>query len=198
MKTASLLLLTAVLLSACAAPSAPAPTQVAEAPPTLAPVLATQAPAKVTPSFAAETFVDAHGRFGFQYPEGWTLLGGEEAARGSYVQIASWDPQGAGVESLPRGESLLQVAVYQWDPQADLAARVDMRTRAMQSSGMQIVEQTQVSFPNGPDAVRIHFNQSGDESLVYFFVLGNEYLELTGIGDLQLLDQVMRTFEYGS
>jgi hypothetical protein len=34
--------------------------------------------------------------------------------------------------------------------------------------------------------------------VLYLFVLGDSYLELAGIGDLQLLDQVISTFDYGA
>ncbi|HRN51109.1 MAG TPA: hypothetical protein PLC52_09565 [Anaerolineales bacterium] len=198
MKTAPLLLLTALLFAACAAPAV-SPTQVAEAPPpTVAAAAPTESPTEATPTFAATTFVDAQGRFSFKYPDSWVVLGGEAGSRGDYVQIASWEPDGAELENLPRGESLLQVTVYQWDPKGDLAARVEMRRTALNTSGIQIAEEETVSFADGPDAVRMRLVQNGEETLVYYFVLGDAYLELSGQGDLQLLDQVMRSFSYNA
>lgn len=200
MKTMSLpvLLLFGLLLVACAAP---APTQVVEAPPALeatAPAdISNEAPTQAAPSFAAATFTDAEGRFSFQYPESWEPVGGEVGARGDYVQIASWDPGSSGVENLPRGESLLQVAVYQWDPKGDLAARLEMRRTAFTSSGIQIVEETPLHFASGPDGVRMHLEHNGEESLAYFFVLGDEYLEITAVGDFEVIDEAIATLVYG-
>lgn len=198
MKTAPLFLLTAFVLAACAAPPI-SPTQVAEAPPaTEAPPVPTDVPTEAAPTFEATTFTDSAGRFSFQYPESWVVLGGETGSRGDYVQIASWEPDGAELENLPRGESLLQVSVYQWDPKGDLNARLEMRRTALTNSGIQIAEEEVVRVPSGPDGVRMRLVSNGEESLVYFFAVGDEYLELSGQGDLQLLDAVMRTFSYGS
>ncbi|MCW5873575.1 MAG: hypothetical protein KIS88_02905 [Anaerolineales bacterium] len=194
----TLVLLATMVLAACAAPAA-APTQVAEAlPPTLEPIAPTAAPTDASPPFEAATFVDAEGRFSFQYPASWTVLGGEAGSRGQYVQIASWDPGDAPVESLPRGESQLQVAVYQWDPKGDLDARLDMRRTAFINSGIQIVEETVLPLATGPDGVRMLLHYNGEEILQYFFLLGDEYLEFTALGDFQVIDEAIATFMYGS
>ncbi|MCL4258665.1 MAG: hypothetical protein KJZ53_09075 [Anaerolineales bacterium] len=193
MKKLSLLLL-AVLLAACAAPpiaTAPVAPTVAATTPQSQPTEAQQ------PSFEATTYQDAEGRFSLQYPASWQILGGESGARGEYVQITSWDPGAAGIEQVPAGESLLQITVYQWDPKGDLPARLDMRRTAFNNSGITIAEETEMDFDGGPGAVRMRLVSSGEESIVYFFVLGDENLEISGTGDLQLLDEVIQTFEYG-
>lgn len=194
MKKLSLILL-AVLLAACTAPpiaAAPVAPTVAASTPQPQPTEAQQS------SFEATTFQDAQGRFSLQYPANWHVLGGESGARGEYVQITSWDPGVAGFQQVPAGESLLQVAVYQWDPKGDLPARLEMRRTAFSNSSITIAEESEINFESGPMAVRMRLLSSGEESIVYFFVLGDEYLELSGIGDLQLLDQVIQTFEYSN
>lgn len=195
MKKLSLVLL-ALVLAACAAPPAPTAVLIEPASVTQAPTTAAETAQPQAPAFEGVLYQDAQGRFTLQYPASWQILGGESGARGSYVQILSWDPGPAGFESVPAGESLLQITVYQWDPKGDLAARLEMRRMAINSSGNTIVEEGEVDFPGGPAGVRMLLNSSGEESLVYFLLLGDEYLELTGLGDLQLLDQVIQTFEY--
>ncbi|MBX3046345.1 MAG: hypothetical protein KF698_05055 [Anaerolineales bacterium] len=186
------LILLVLLLAACAAP----PIATAPVPPEPTTAAPTPLPQPTQPSFEATTYKDVEGRFSLQYPASWQILGGESGARGDYVQIASWDPGSAGVEPVPAGESLLQITVYQWDPKGDLTARLEMRRTAFNSSGITIAEEAEVAFEDGPAAVRMRLVSSGEESIVYFFVLGDEYLEISGSGDLQLLDQVIRTFEY--
>lgn len=192
MKKLSLALL-ALLLAACAAPAQP--TSVSLEP---APTVAEATAQPIEPSFEATTYQDAEGRFSLEYPASWHILGGESGPRGDYVQIASWDPGAAGFESLPAGESLLQITVYQWDPKGDLAARIEMRRTAFENSGITILEEDEVSFPGGPPAVRMMLASNGVSYLTYFFVLGDEYLEITGQGNLPLLHAVMQTFEYGN
>jgi len=187
------LALLALLLAACAAPAQP--TSVSLEP---APTVAEATAQPIEPSFEATTYQDAEGRFSLEYPASWQILGGESGPRGDYVQIASWDPGAAGFESLPPGESLLQMTVYQWDPKGDLAARIEMRRTAFNNSGITIAEESELAFEGGPAAVRMRLVSSGEESIVYFFVLGDEYLEVSGSGDLELLDQIIQTFEYAN
>ncbi len=197
MKKLSLALL-ALVLAACAAPAQPTSVSLEPAPTVAALTAQPESSQPLEPSFEATTYQDAQGRFSLQYPASWQILGGESGARGEYVQIASWDPGSAGIESVPAGESLLQITVYQWDPKGDLAARLEMRRTAFINSGTSILEEDEVSFPGGPAAVRMMLESNGESYLVYFFVLGDEYLEITGQGDLPLLHAVMQTFEYGN
>ncbi|MBX3003101.1 MAG: hypothetical protein KF828_04025 [Anaerolineales bacterium] len=203
MKSKPVLFLLAILLASCAyptqspavAPATEAPVQASTSQPE-APLAVTAIP---TPGFETQLFSDAQGRFHLDYPTSWQILGGESGARGSYVQILSWDPGPAGFEEVPAGESLLQIAEYQWDPKGDLAARMSMRRTAIESSGTQIVSEDHVTPANGPAGVRwLLLDSQGKESVLYLFVLGDSYLELAGIGDLQLLDQVISTFDYGA
>lgn len=190
------LALIAVLLAACAAPPQPTGMPLEPAPTVAEPTAQPEAAQPETPSFEATTYQDSAGRFSLQYPASWHILGGESGSRGDYVQIASWDPGSAGLTEVPEGESLLQITVYQWDPKGDLGARLEMRRTAFNNSGITIAEETEVTPDGGPAGVRMRLISSGEESLTYFFVLGDEYLEISGIGDLQLLDQVIQTFEY--
>jgi len=192
----TLVLLATIVLVACAAPVQVVETAVVTVQPT-ATEAATEAPSAGVPSFEATTYEDPAGRFSFQYPASWVVLGGEAGSRGQYVQIASWDPGDAPVESLPRGESQLQVAVYQWDPKGDLDARLDMRRTAFINSGIEIVEETVLPLATGPDGVRMLLHSNGEEILQYFFLLGDEYLEFTALGDFQVLDEAIATFVYG-
>lgn len=188
-----------LLLAACGGAS-PEP-QTESLPPFTATLAATETDVSVapaTPSFEASVFSDEQNRFEFSYPVDWHIIGGETGSRGSYVQIASWETDGSFSE-IPEGESLVQVAVYQWDPKGDLAARVEMRRSALLASGNVIVEETTVSYPGGQSGVQMLIEDTnGDETVLLFLVLGDEYLEISGFGDTELMEEILGTFEYAS
>lgn len=86
-------------------------------------------------SFQNETYQDTTGGFEFYYPSNWVFEDGEQHGRGYYVQFYSWDWQpGESVETIPPGETILQVAVNSWDPENDLEAYVTQRTLSWDSS----------------------------------------------------------------
>jgi hypothetical protein len=164
------------------------------------PTLATIDTVTMTPTaelaalpFEAATYSDEANGFQLQYPADWFVVGGEAQSRGSFVQIASWDPGSAGISEIPAGESVLQIAIYQWDPKNDLAARVEMRRGNFIASGNTILEEETLLLANVEAVQMLVQNTDGSQSLVLFTVLGEDYLELSGNGDIATLDASMRT-----
>ncbi len=144
------------------------------------------------------TYRDPDAGLELDYPASWTVVGGETQSRGSYIQIASWDPGPDGIGSIPEGGSVLQIAIYLWDPTGDLDARVEMRHANFVDSGSQILAEEEISL-NGERAVRFHLlAMDGSETLVYLLALGDRYLELSGLGDLPTLDAAMLTLRIGA
>lgn len=184
------LIIIILLLAACApqpaVPTAPLPTaQVSQSESTPVPV-------------GFSTYRDPEAGLALDYPDTWTVVVGETQSRGSYVQIESWDPGPDGITSLPAGESILQIAIFLWEPINDLDARVNMRRDNFTGSGNQIIAEEEVSL-NGERAVRFQLlTTDGSETLMYLLVLGDRYLELSGIGDLATLDAAMRTLRIGA
>jgi hypothetical protein len=191
-------LLTCLLLTACGGPSAPEgpiipATMIPLASATLEGPTPTETP---TPSFEPAVYVDEFGRFEISYPMGWVLNDGESGTRGSYIQLMSWQPEAGFSGEIPEGESLLQIAVYLWDPQHDLDARLAMRRTAFEASGNVILEENEVTLLSGQPAVRmIVQDTAGKPSVFLFAVLGDDYVELSGTGDIELLDQIIGTFK---
>jgi hypothetical protein len=186
-----------MLLAACGRQSAP---QEPIIPATIIPLASatldgptpTETPA---PTFEPAVYVDEFGRFEISYPMGWVLNDGESGTRGSYIQLMSWQPE-PGYSEIPVGESLLQIAVYLWDPQHDLSARVEMRRTAFEASGNVILEENEVTLLSGQPAVRMVVQDTaGKPSVFLFAVLGDDYVELSGTGDIELMDQIIGTFK---
>lgn len=179
-------------LAACSSPAAAVPTATAALGATASPTAEVQIP--TAPAFEAAAYADPAGRYEISYPAGWTVDAAQGGSRGGYVQFTSWVHEG-GIEEIPAGESLLQVAVYLWDPKHDLPARVEMRKTAFEASGSIILEEGEIEFPTGQRGVRFLLQTTtGEQSLVVIAELGEDYLELSGVGDLALLDAAMRTF----
>jgi hypothetical protein len=144
------------------------------------------------------TYRDAEAGLELDYPAGWTVAGGETQSRGSYVQIASWDPGPGGISSIPEGGSVLGIAIYLWDPTGDLDARVKMRRANFVDSGNQILAEEEL-LVNGERTVRFHLlSTDGSETIIYLLALGDRYLELSGLGDLPTLDAAMRSLRIGA
>lgn len=178
------------LLAACN--PAAAPTEL-PAPAVIDTVAVTPTPEATALPFEAATYTDAANGIQLLYPADWFVLGGETQSRGAYVHIASWDPGAGGLTEIPEGESVLQITIYQWDPQRDLAARVEMRRNNFIASGNTILEEETLML-GSVTAVRILLqNTDGSLSLVLFTELGEDYLELSGNGDIPTLDAAMRT-----
>lgn len=195
-----ILLLFVLVLAACSAPqAAPTATQPVAVPP-IDPTAEVAAPTETdAPSFEPAFYVDSAGRFEISYPAAWTVNDSQAGSRGSYVQITSWDPSAAGITEIPANESLLQITIYLWDPKNELAARLEMRKAAWLASGNVILEESEVVYPGDHSGVRVLMQDTaGNQNVIILLELGEDYLELTGIGNIALLDQIMTTFRFAS
>jgi hypothetical protein len=192
-------------LATCSAPQleAPAleiaPTQTS-LPPTLTPALTafpptpteTAAPQAKLPAapFDAETYTDEEAGFAFEYPTGWTVNEMVIGSRGAQVQFLS-APGLAEAAAIPAGETRLTATIYQWDPKNDLDAYVQHWKDAWSGSGFTVLDEQALTLELGLPAVE--FTVQTPESQVVFLVtaLQDQYLVLSGEGDLELAKQIM-------
>ena len=155
----------------------------------------TSEPTQPPISFDAATYRDEAAGFEFDYPAGWAFDGGEKQSRGYYVQFYSWNWQpGDVVEVIPAGETVLSLIVNLWDPKNDLEAYLDQRKLAWDSSGIEVLSEERVTL-NGewPAAQFIVQGADGLQSFSLFTTLGDQYLTLSGSGDLDLLAEIAHT-----
>lgn len=194
MKTLTLpLLAVSILLTGCNLPTtAPAATDVVLPPAATATAPAPSPAAAVT--FEPALYQDELGRYELSYPAGWTVSGDAGGSRGSYVQFTSWAHEGS-VAEIPADGTLLQVAVYLWDPKHDLPARLEMRKTALIASGNTILSEKGLTLASGQEAARFVIQDTaGGQSVLIIAELGEDYVELSGIGDLALIDAILATF----
>jgi hypothetical protein len=203
------LLLMMTLLSACA--GAPANTTLEPALPSDTAPAPTTTSVPVTPSdtapapthttdasnpklpaapFEAQTYVNEEVGFALDYPSGWTVNEVVVGPRGTQVQFLS-SPDLANAATVPEGATRVNATIYQWDPKNDLAAYVANRKTAWEASGFQIVDEEQLVLELGLPAVQLTVQTPESQSIFLFAALGDQYLELSGEGDLELVREIV-------
>ncbi len=117
-------------------------------------------------------------------------------SRGYGAAITSWQHPAGEIDNVPQGESILSVTVYLWDPKGDLGAYIQTHMRDNWSaSGVKILDEEEVSLGGDHPAVvfMIRNSSTNDESLVLVTLAGENYLVISGSGDLPLLKEIALT-----
>jgi hypothetical protein len=194
----SVLLLLMTMAAGCASPlvvqggippTAPLPTT---QPPGLASPTPTPRPTAVPLSFTSATYKDEANGFELDYPADWSSSPNAQiGSRGSQAQLFS---PGASAEALPEGATRIGITIYQWDPNNDLASYVTHRKTAWEASLSTIAVEHEGDLVDGRKEMDfIVKGPDGAQAFVLFTTLGERYLEISGEGDLGLVQEVART-----
>jgi hypothetical protein len=198
MKRATFIVLVTVLwLATCSAPgpempapaSAPMQTETALPPtPTEAPVSSPKLPAA---PFESQVYINEEAGFALDYPTGWTVNEMVVGPRGTQVQFLS-APELADAATLPAGATRFNATIYQWDPKNDLAAYVENMKTAWSASGFTILDEQQLTLELGLPAVQFTVQTSEAQTVFLITALTDQYLVLSGEGDLELVKEIMQ------
>ena len=193
MKQITMLLTFILLVTACspATPSVPAATEEPNVAPTSVSTEAPVNPKLPAPSFEAETYINEELGFALDYPAGWTVNESVVGDRGSQVQFLS-SPEIADLAVLSEGASRISAAIYDWDPKNDLPAYIAKWKTAWQSSGFTVVEEQPLVLDLGLDAVLFTLKTPDSSALVLITALRDNYLVLSGEGDLELAKEIVQ------
>lgn len=169
----------------------PTPTETA-AP--AAPAAPTESAAPVgklpAPPFPAKLYVSRSGGFALDYPDTWTVSETVVGDRGTQIQFLS-SPDLAEAVTIPAGGTRVTAVIYQWDPKNDLTAYVEQRKTAWEASGFTILDEQQRTLELGLQAVQLTV-QTPEAQVVYLIAaLNDQYLVISGEGDLELAKQIM-------
>lgn len=138
------------------------------------------------------TYRDEAVGFSFDYHAPAWAVGEKQSVgpRGSVVQLTFWSH--APEET---GDTHLDVAVMEWDPKRDLAAYVAMRKQAWDASGMTIVAEEARLLGGTHPAVRFLVTTPDGAGQSFFLIttVGDQYLVLSGSGDINALETVAQT-----
>jgi len=202
------LLLVMTLLSACgAAPAnttlepvettvpalpsdtAPAPTEtsVAVIPSDTVPPPNPKLPAT---SFESQPYINETFGFALDYPVGWTVNEMVLGPRGTQIQFLS-SPDLVNAATLPEGATRVNATIYQWDPKNDLPAYVANRKTAWEASGFQVLKEEPLTLELGLPAVQLTVQTPEAQVIFLFAALGDQYLELSGEGNLELVNEIV-------
>ena len=198
MKQITIMLTLLMLMTAACAPVATtAPVDSAVTPATDEPA-ATSDPAEApvnrklpAASFESVTYINEEIGFALDYPAGWTVTESVLGDRGKQIQFLS-APELADVAILPENAVRLTAILYQWDPKNDLAAYVATRKAAWESSGFTIVEELPLVLDLGLNAVQFELKTPDSSAVVLITALGDQYLVLTGEGNLPLVKEIVQ------
>src|SRR5688572_821031 len=142
-------------------------------------------------SFEAQTYINDEAGFALDYPAGWTVNEVAVGSRGTQVEFLS-SPEIAELATVPEGATRVNATLYQWDPKNDLTAFVANQKTAWEASGFTILDEEQLVLELGLPAVK--FTVQTAEANVVFLVaaLEDQYLVLSGEGDLDLVNEIIQ------
>ena len=194
------ILLVSMVTTACGVTASAEPTAVP------APLIPTQEPTVDMPpaptatsaphlSFEPATYRDEVAGFEFDYPASWAVGPVEQYSRGGITAFTSWDrPTDVLPGEAPPGETRLDATVQLWDPKGDLQAFVDQRLTAWDASGIGVLSQEDWTLSDGrPARAFVVAGADGARGTFFFTTIGDNYLVLSGSGDLTLLAEIAHT-----
>ena len=140
--------------------------------------------------FESQTYINETVGFALDYPATWTAAESMVGDRGSQTVLLS-KPEFVDLPEIPGGETRVSVTVYQWDPKNDLTAFVDVRKTAWDSSGFSILEEDGRMLDLGLEARQFVVQApDGKQSLFLFAAVGDQYVSISGEGDLDLVREI--------
>ena len=155
--------------------------------PTLAMEATSEADAGMT------TYSDEETGFALQYPADWYETASEQQSDGTVTQIQSW-PSTEIVEEIPEDESVLKIEVLHWEPANDLNAYMQHWKDIWADSGNVILSKEEWNINRKRRAVLFTLQDPEGKQLFYFFTeLRDDYLVLSGSGDLNTLVRIARS-----
>ncbi len=131
----------------------------------------------------------------FDYPVEWMLDPVTFGARapGGY-QLTSWPHEPGMVSEVPAGGTIMNILVQLWDPKADLPAFIAQRKADWDASGIEIVSEADVTLASGQPAKEfVTVASDGSSGYFLFSVIGEDYLVVSGNGDIELIRLVARS-----
>lgn len=141
--------------------------------------------------FDAQIYVNEAAGFALDYPAGWTVQEMVVGPRGTQVQFLS-APELVDMSTLPEGETRVSATLYQWDPKNDLAAYVANMKTAWEASGFIILEEEELVLELGLPAVQFTVQTPETQSIFLITALEDQYLVLSGEGDLELVKEIVQ------
>ena len=190
-----------IMLAGCASPTPSIPARIPTQPVVASATARTPLPTEPSPtdapdlSFESATYQDDIAGFAFDYPAHWIVGPSQQQSRGGFTAFTSWTrPADILPDETPPGETRMDALVQLWDPKGDLEAFIVQRQTAWQASGIAVLDERRWSLEDGRTAVSFVVEGSdGAQGYFFFTTVGDDYLVLSGSGDLALLAEIAGT-----
>ncbi len=201
MKRASFIVFALVLwLATCKAPEPKTITPTDTAKPTEIPATETVLPPAPTEAaapegklpaapFDAQVYVNEGAGFALDIPAAWTINETVVGPRGTQILFIS-KPELADAATMPEGETRVAATIYQWDPKNDLNAYLAHWKTTWESSGFTILDERPLMLELGLPAVQFTVQSPDTETVFLVTALKDQYLVISGEGDLDLVKQI--------
>jgi hypothetical protein len=173
-------------------PPTPEPATAAPATPETA-TEPTAAPVAESPelSFTPATYTDESAGFALDYPAEWTVDPSSQiGVRGGQALLLS---PGTTVEALAEGGTRISIVTYLWDPKNDLDAYVAQRKVAWDASGFPITREDAWQLADGRNVYAFEIKSPEVPTFTILTTIGEDYLQISGEGDLALAEEIART-----
>lgn len=141
--------------------------------------------------FDSKPYVNEDAGFVLDIPTGWMVNEMVVGPRGTQIQFLS-APELAEAATIPEGETRLSATIYQWDPKNDLPAYVEHWKTAWSASGFTILDEQELTLELGLPAVQFTVQTPEAQTVFLVTALEDQYLVLSGEGDLDLVRQIVQ------
>ena len=143
------------------------------------------------PAFDASTYRDESTNFEFDYPSNWSLDPSSQIGpRGAQALLTS---PSTTAEILAEGGSRLSITTYLWDPKNDLDAYIAQHKLAWSASSFTILSEEQWTLAGDRRAAAYVVTTPEEQSFFMLTTIGEDYLVLSGNGNLNLLSEIAKT-----
>lgn len=143
-------------------------------------------------SYDSSTYTDEMAWIAMDYPQDWSIQQSTQVGERGW-QGGLFSP-GSSIESLAGGGSRVMITLYSWDPAGDIEAYTAQRKLAWEASGFKILDEVTNFLPDDRAVVTFLVVTSEGEKVVFaFLTTGDDYLEVSGQGDLPLCQEIIGT-----
>lgn len=151
-----------------------------------------QPTATPVPSAGSKTFVDPHGRYAFDYPDGWYV---RQDAAGTVI-ATSYDPQGGDPAMAAFADPSMAKVSFSVNPttvHTELTGLVDEFKTRNQLQPDQIFDESRWTLAGGYPAQRFSMIPSNHPIQVLLAIIDDNNLVVMGLGSGALFDSVTGT-----
>ena len=144
------------------------------------------------------TYEDEVAGVAVEYPEGWHVIDVEDAAKENStaygVSFFSFEPEGAGGEGIPQGETKFDLVVMDTEATSLEEAIAERKTAMAENEPPEaILSEERWTLAGGLEAVRWTVEGPHATALVLLTYVDGRIVMISGLGDLGLVDAIART-----